>query len=91
MSKTNENENENEVSEVSLLADQVEAAITLGSGFRGQQEALLDLVEQRLAELRSDPGAQRDTIAGLFGLRVQLRSALGMMLHAPSTRRVTHH
>jgi hypothetical protein len=84
MSKSTENE-------VSLLADQVEAAITLGSGFRTQQEALLDQVEQRLAELRSDPGAQRDHIAGLFGLRVQLRSALGLMLHAPSAKRVTRH
>jgi hypothetical protein len=77
--------------EVSLLADQVEAAITLGSSFRTQQEALLDHVEQRLAELRSDPGAERDAIAGLFGLRVQLRSALGLMLHAPSTKRMTRH
>jgi hypothetical protein len=69
--------------EVSNLADQVEAAITMGSSFRTQQEALLDHVEQRLAELRRDPASRRDAIAGLFGLRVQLRSALGLMLHTP--------
>jgi hypothetical protein len=75
--------------EVSNLADQVEAAITLGSSFRTQQEALLDQIEQRLSELRRDPKARRDAIAGLFGLRVQLRSALGLVLHTP--HEITRH
>jgi hypothetical protein len=83
MIKVNENE-------VSVLADQVEAAITLGSGFRHQQEALLDQIEQRLSELRQDPQARRDAIAGLFGLRVQLRSALGLMLHGSSPPATRH-
>jgi hypothetical protein len=77
--------------EVSDLADQVEAAITLGSSFRPQQEALLDQIEHRLTELRRDPQARRDAIAGLFGLRVQLRSALGLMLHAPVQPASRHH
>jgi len=76
--------------DVSNLADQVEAAITLGASFRPQQEALLANVEQRLAELRSDPSARRDAIAGLFGLRVQLRSALGMTLHVASDKAAHH-
>ena len=76
--------------DVSNLADQVEAAITLGTSFRPQQEALLANVEQRLAELRSDPSARRDAIAGLFGLRVQLRSALGMTLHVASDKAAHH-
>jgi hypothetical protein len=84
MSKAQENE-------VTQLADQVEAAITLGSSFRSQQEALLEQIEERLAQLRSDPAAGRDTIAGLFGLRVQLRSALGLMLHGSASRAVTRH
>jgi hypothetical protein len=72
--------------DVSNLADQVEAAITLGASFRPQQEALLAHVEQRLAEMRGDPSARRDAIAGLFGLRVQLRSALGLTLHVTPER-----
>ena len=73
--------------ELISLADQVEAAITLGSSFRVQQEALLDQVEQRLDALRADPTTRREAVAGLFGLRVQLRSALGLMVRAGATAR----
>lgn len=67
---------------VSYLADQVEGIDQLGQLSAGvqvqaQQQLLLEVVEEKLAESRPVDVA-RDAIAGLIGLRVQLRRALGL-------------
>jgi hypothetical protein len=68
---------------VSYLADQIEVIDQLGRSSGGahaqaQQQLLLEVVEEQLAESRRAVDVARDAIAGLIGLRVQLRRALGL-------------
>jgi hypothetical protein len=63
---------------VSYLADQVEETGPGGPGVQAQQQLLLEVVEEKLAETRRAENVARDAIASLVGLRVQLRRALGL-------------
>jgi len=63
---------------VSYLADQIEEIGQRGAAVRAQQQLLLEVVEEKLAEARRAEPMARDAIASLIGLRVQLRRALGL-------------
>ena len=63
---------------VSYLADQIEEIGQRGAALQAQQQILLDVVEEKLAESRCADDVPRDAIASLIGLRVQLRRALGL-------------
>ncbi|HEX4459525.1 MAG TPA: hypothetical protein VIA18_16205 [Polyangia bacterium] len=68
---------------VSYVVDQIASKTTFGQLSAGahvqaQQQLLLEIVEEKLAESRRAVDVARDAIAGLIGLRVQLRRALGL-------------
>jgi hypothetical protein len=63
---------------VSYLADQIEETDQRAAGVQAQQQLLLDVVEEKLAESQRADDVPRDALASLIGLRVQLRRALGL-------------
>lgn len=63
---------------VSYLADQIEEIGQRGAAVRAQQQLLLEVVEEKLAEARRADPMAHDAVASLIGLRVQLRRALGL-------------
>lgn len=76
---------------ISYLADQVEGFGQRGAVVQKQQQVLLEVVEEKLAESRrGDENVARDAIASLIGLRVQLRRALGLRDSLAPARELGH-